>query len=450
MFNEARTSGILPMTLRQASISLIAKKDKDPLLCSSYRPISLLNVDFKILSKVLARRLESVVPEIVSPNQTGFVKGRHSYSNLRKLFNIIHSTRLECPEVVVSLDAEKAFDRVEWKYLFFTLKKFGFEESFISWIELLYSSPLAAVVSNNTRSEYFPLGRGTRQGCPLSPLLFALAIEPLAVALRLCEGFKGVLREGQELKVSLYADDLLLYMSDPTLSLPHVLDILKRFGGVSGYKLNLQKSELLPINSKAAALPSDLFPFKRVQDGFKYLGIEVTLNLTTTFKKNFIVLLNKCKQDMSRWASLPLSLSGRISLIKMIVLPKFLYLFQNIQILIKKSFFKKLDQNITPFIWGNKSCRISKTQLQRSKSSGGMAFPNFLFHYWSCNIQKIIHWVEDIPIEKKPDWVQLEISSSPSNLTSIVGLGGIIIFIPSYLADISPRYTVYDGMAHFL
>ena len=350
MFIEARTSGILPRTLRQASISLLAKKDKDPLFCSSYRPISLLKVDFKVLSKVLARRLENVV----SPNQTGFVKGRNSYSNLRKLFNIIHSTR--SPEVVISLDVEKAFDRVEWKYLFFTLKKFGFEESFISWVELLYSSPLVAVVSNNTQSKYFPLGRGTRQGCPLSPLLFALAIEPLAIVLRICKDFKGLLREGQEFKVSLYADNLLLYMSDPTSSLPHLLDILKRLVGVSGYKLNVQKSELLPINSKAAALPSDMFPFKRVQEGFRY--IEVTLNLSTTFTKNFTALLNKCKQDLYRWASLPLSLAGRISLTTMIVLPKFLYLFQNIPILIKKSFFKKLDQNIIPFIWGNKSSRI--------------------------------------------------------------------------------------------
>ena len=113
----------------------------------------------------------------------------------------------------------------------------------------------------------------------------------------------------------------------------------------------------------------------------------------------------------------------------MIVLPKFLYLFQNIPILItlhyiiKKSLFKKLDQNIIPFIWGNKWSQISKTQLQRPKSSGGMALPNFLYYYWACNIQKLIHWVEDIPIGKKADWGHLEISSSPNNLTSIVCAG---------------------------
>lgn len=419
MYSEALSTGSLPTTLRQASITLLAKKDKDPLLCTSYRPISLLNVDFKVLSKVLAKRLESVVPDVVSPDQTGFVLGRHSYSNLRKLFNIIHSVGSKCPEVVISLDAEKAFDRVEFAYLFFTLKKFGVGDGFISWIKLLYSSPLASVVSNNIQSCYFNLGRGTRQGCPLSPLLFALAIEPLAIALRLHKDFKGVKRKGQEYKVSLYADDLLLYVSDPESSLPSILDTLNGFGEISGYKVNFQKSELLPLNSAAAALPPTLFPFRMVQEHFRYLGIEVTLNLSTTFTRNFTSLLKKCKQDMMRWTSLPLSLAGRVSLIKMIILPKFLYLFQNIPILIKKSFFKTLDKSIIPFIWGNKSSRISKTMLQRSKSTGGLALPNFMFYYWACNIQKLIHWVEDTPMTDRADWVQLELASCPT-LSSLV------------------------------
>lgn len=412
MFKEALSLGTHPLTLRQASISLLAKKDKDPLICASYRPISLLNVDFKILSKVLAKRLESVIPDIISPDQTGFIQGRVSYSNLRKLFNVVHSARSTCPEVVISLDAEKAFDWVEWDYLFFTLQKFGFKEGFIAWIRLLYSSPLASVISNNTQSGYFPLGRGTRQGCPLSPLLFALAIEPLAIALRHCKDFKGIQRKDLEFKTSLYADDLLLYVSNPTSSITYILDTLNQFGKISGYKLNLQKSELLPLNSKADEIPSNLFPFKRVQNGLKYLGIEVTRSFPATFKKNFMAVLNKCKQDMNRWASLPLSVAGRVNLIKMIVLPKFLDLFQNIPILIKKTFFKTLDKTIVSFIWANKPSRISKTHLQGSKRSGGLALPNFIFYYWACNIQKLIHWFEDKPITDKADWMQLELSSS--------------------------------------
>uniref|UniRef100_A0A8D0AGR9 Reverse transcriptase domain-containing protein n=1 Tax=Sander lucioperca TaxID=283035 RepID=A0A8D0AGR9_SANLU len=106
--------------------------------------------------------------------------GRHSFHNTRRLLNIISSPSSNIPEVIISLDAEKAFDRVEWSFLFFALQKFGFNPEFISWIKLLYTSPVASVHTNGLQSAPFPLHRGTRQGCPLSPLLFAIAIEPLA------------------------------------------------------------------------------------------------------------------------------------------------------------------------------------------------------------------------------------------------------------------------------
>ena len=96
--------------------------------------------------------------------------GRHSFFNTRRLSNIIFSPPSITPEIIVTLDAEKAFDRVEWGYLFFILGKFGFDSQFISWIKLLYASPTASVHINGIRSPPFFLQRGTRQGCPLSPL----------------------------------------------------------------------------------------------------------------------------------------------------------------------------------------------------------------------------------------------------------------------------------------
>lgn len=125
---------------------------------------------------MLALRLETVLPTIISPTQNGFIKDRHSVFNLRRLFNIIyHHPTTSVQEAVISLDAEKAFDRVEWGYLFYTLEKFGFGENFITWVKLLYSAPVASVRTNNTQSAYFPLHRSTRQGCPLSPPLVRLS-----------------------------------------------------------------------------------------------------------------------------------------------------------------------------------------------------------------------------------------------------------------------------------
>ena len=169
------------------------KKGKYPVSCASYRPPSLLDVDVKILAKTLATRLEKILPIIISEEQNGFIKGRQLFFNVRTLLNVIFSGHsASTPEVVILLDAEKAFDRVEWRYLFEVLQQFGLGNRFIYWIRLLYTNPQASVHTNNSRSKYFTSSRGTRQGCPLSPLLFALAIEPLSIALRSLPHFHGI------------------------------------------------------------------------------------------------------------------------------------------------------------------------------------------------------------------------------------------------------------------
>ncbi len=280
VFEESLDLGMLPLTLRQASITLLPKDGKDPTLCNSYRPISLLNVDVKILAKILAFPLEVVLPSIISEEQTGFIKGRYSFSNIRTLFNILYSRQNSVSsEVVISLDAEKAFDRIEWVYLFRVLKEFGFGEGLISWIRLLYVDPQASVSTNSVNSEYFTLSRGTRQGCPLSPLLFAIAIEPLSIMLRTLPVFQGIIRKGIEHKLALYADDLLLYVTDPIASIPEIIHLLDDFGKFSGYKLNLQKSECLPINQSGQKLKQNDLPFHLESSKFKYLGVNVTLSL---------------------------------------------------------------------------------------------------------------------------------------------------------------------------
>lgn len=155
--------------------------------------------------------------KIINPDQTGFIKNRHSFHNIRWLLNIIYSpSSADTPKVIILMDAEKAFDQVEWSYLFYTLRRFGFGCSFIFWIKLLYASPLPHLRTNNDHSEYFHLGRGTRQRCPRSPL-FAVAVEPLAAGLR-SSLMQGITRGGLDRNVSLYADDLLLFHSDPETS----------------------------------------------------------------------------------------------------------------------------------------------------------------------------------------------------------------------------------------
>lgn len=216
---------------------------------------------------------------------------------------------------------------MEWDYLFFVLGKFGFGETFISWVRLLYASPQAMVRTNFTNSDYFRLYRSTRQGCPLSPLLFAIVMEPLSRSLQSHPSIHGIVRYGVEQKVALYADDLLLLLSDLSQSVPAALSVLEKFSKFSGYKLNLSKSEMLVVNgqldSNSTLLPS--LPFKVVDSGFTYLGVYVTKKLSDLYGRNFLSLLSKIKQDLERWALLNLSIPARINTIKMNVLPRFLY-----------------------------------------------------------------------------------------------------------------------------
>lgn len=173
MYSESYINGYLPTSMREASIILLPKPGKPNNKCENMHPISLRNTDTKIVSKILAKRLENVL---------GFIKGRQGFHNVRQFLNILHNQKREKDTALLSLDAEKAFDMAEWPYLFDIVARFGFGEHFCNWIKLLHFNPTAKVQTNEMMSEPFSITRGCSQGSPLSPFLFILAIEPLAIA----------------------------------------------------------------------------------------------------------------------------------------------------------------------------------------------------------------------------------------------------------------------------
>lgn len=230
--------------MREALIILLLKPRKDPLKCDSYCPISLINVDVKILAKVLATRLNTVVATLVNSDQGGFIPGRSTRMNIRSLFHNIQYQH-DCSPIhaIVSLDTCKAFDSVEWPYLFQVLQLYGFGPRVITWIKFLYTSPVARIRVNSCVTDSFLISRGTRQGGPLSPLLFALAMEPPAV--RICSSplIKGLPIATIEEQVSMYADDTLVYLADTHESL-HAL--LTSPNNPLWFNLNLQELYSLP------------------------------------------------------------------------------------------------------------------------------------------------------------------------------------------------------------
>uniref|UniRef100_A0A669EVM6 Reverse transcriptase domain-containing protein n=1 Tax=Oreochromis niloticus TaxID=8128 RepID=A0A669EVM6_ORENI len=400
---EIKEKGRLPSNMNSANINLLLKPGKDPVYPSSYRPISLINVDLKIICKALSKRLEKITPLLIHPDQTGFIKGRHSSTNTRRLLNLIdysYSKNLET--TIFSLDAEKAFDRVNWKFLFTTLNKFGVGSSFISWLKILYNSPTACVRTNDQTSSSFCLLRGTRQGCPLSPSLFAIFIEPLAAAIRQNSVIKGIKCKNMEHKISLYADDVLLFLQNSQTNISGVIELINSFARISDYSINWSKSTVLPINCSfhnSSSTP--------LQSGnIKYLGINVSPKLADLTKLNHIPLLKKVQGDLARWKCLPISLMGRVAAIKMMVLPKINYLFSMIPTKPPQDWFRSLDSYMSKFLWKNKPPRISLKTLQKTKDKGGLELPNFQHYFLANRLQFISGWQKHTLLDEP--WLDVE------------------------------------------
>lgn len=395
-YHNAHRLGTLPESFYDASIVVLLKPDKHPEDCGSYRPISLLNVDYKILAKILASRLGRVILDLVHLDQTGFMPGKSTSDNIRRA-QVVAQIGSKGREnwALASLDAAKAFDSVEWDYLFQVLREFGFGEGFVKWISILYKSPRAAVLVNGGLSSPFRLHRGTRQGCPISPLLFALAIEPLAIALRSDSAYTGIKIGSREDRVALYADDMLLFLSNPRLALPRAIDLIDTFGSFSGLCINWSKSSLMPLSPVCDLGPDDHFCRLPISPHFKYLGVYIANDYRNSVPMNITPLLDHIKTKFKVWSSLPLSIAGRINLIKMVVLPKCLYALQHSPVLVPRKFFHSIESLMSNFIWGRSRAKLRVASLQRPKDLAGVALPDLFLYYIAGQFRIIRSWFLD-------------------------------------------------------
>jgi len=236
---------------------------------------------------------------------------------------------------MLSVEASQAFDRTEWQYLFHLLPRYGLGETFLKWITLLYTNPTAQILTNSTISKPFSLQRSTR-----SPLRFILAIEPLAIAVRTHQNISGIRIRGVDHHLALYADYIIFFLTNLRDSIPNLITLIENFGEFSGHRINKSKSVLLFLNEEERLNPKIDTPFATTQDGFKYLGVMITPKLDDIVPTNYDPLVDKVKETLDRWSNLPISMIGRINLIKMSVLPKFIYLFQAIPLPLPSNFHK--------------------------------------------------------------------------------------------------------------
>ena len=226
------------------------KKEKDQI--KNYRPITLLNTDYKLLTKALSNQLAQHIHSLVHPDQAGFIPRRSILDPIRLNQSLCaYADYMEENGTIVALDQEKAYDKIDHHYLLETLRKFNLPTPFIDTINSLYKTASTAVLINGVVSSPFNVTRGVRQGDPLSCLLFNLAIEPLACLLRTSPDLDGFEIPGlkEKLIISLYADDTTVYLSESD-SYTTLQKILSRWCIASGAKFNLEKTEIIPIGTE--------------------------------------------------------------------------------------------------------------------------------------------------------------------------------------------------------
>ena len=167
--NYAYEIGQLSVTQRRRIIKLISKKDAEPFFIKNWRPLTLLNCDYKIAAKSIANRLKPSLPNLINYDQTGFIKGRFIGENIRLIDSIIcYAKEKNIPGLLLLLDFEKAFDTIEWSFISKTFQQFGFGSSMLKWLNLFYCRPESCALNNGWASNFFEIQRGVRQGCPLS------------------------------------------------------------------------------------------------------------------------------------------------------------------------------------------------------------------------------------------------------------------------------------------
>lgn len=404
MIQSSIERGELSRDVNTALISLLLKKDKDPCDCSSYRPLSLLNSDLKIFAKLLAQRLEAFMPSLINHDQTGFIKTRMASDNVRRLLHIVEAAEsYDTPMSLLSLDAMKAFDRLEWPFLWSVLEVMGFGQSFIGMIRVLYSNPSARVLTGRTFSSLFPVSRSSRQGCPLSPSLFVLSLEPLAQAIRQSQSISPISLHNTRHHLSLFADDIMVFLENPPQSIPNLLSICENYGKMSGFKINWSKSALLHLN-EAALNTNTSFGIPTVRQ-FKYLGIEIFPSLNKIVKNNYLEAQNNVFKDMEKWVLLPMSIQARVSIVKMNILPRINFVSSMLPLSPPTDYWTKLHSAVSKFIWKGKRPRLKMSTLQRKKDNGGLAVPDFKLYFWSFVLRPLLTWFNP---DITTSWLALE------------------------------------------
>ena len=376
--NEGFRKGELSTTQKEGIIICIPKGDKPKEFIKNWRPISLLNVVYKIGSTCIANRLKNVLPSLINEDQTGFMKNRYIGDNIRLVYDLINYLQAKNkPGLLICLDFEKAFDSLSWKFMFRVLKAFGCGPGFCRWIETFYNNIKSTVLVNGSPTSWFQVHRGCRQGDPISPYLFIMCVEILAIMIRENKNIKGIVIGNSENKIVQYADDTELTLEGDEPSFINAIDTIQIYGRVSGLKLNADKSCAIWLgskkNSKTVYMPH--LHMKWNPSKFKTLGIWLTSSLDECIKINYEEKFGEIQALFKIWLKRQLTPVGRVAILKSLILSKLIYLW----ILLPNppiGMTNEIQASIFRFVWNNKNDRIGRKASIKNVVQGGIGIPD--------------------------------------------------------------------------
>ena len=353
--NYSYECGELSNTQKQAIITLIEKKGKDKRNICSWRPISLINVDAKIGSKVIATRLQKVVGEIIHFNQNAYVKGRTILDAVRTIDDILEYTeRKNISGLLVAIDFQKAFDSIKRNFMVQALSAFNFGPSLIHWIQTFYKNITSTVMNNGYTTTPFQVLRGVRQGDPLSPYLFIISLEILAINIRRNKEIQGIVVDNEAIKLVVFADDLTSFLRDGA-SLNALLGTIECFTTYSGLRINYDKTEVMLLGNQKlnpAMLAIRSGKDITIKTAVKILGVYFTYNQFLWKKLNFEETLKSISEKLRFWNWRNLTILGRIQIVKTFAVPILMY--RAGLVCLHKDIIMEANKILFNFIWKGK------------------------------------------------------------------------------------------------
>jgi ribonuclease HI/exonuclease III len=366
VFNDIELQGVASGTQFSEGWMCPTYKKNERSEIANYRPITILNADYKLFTKALTRKVTKVASKLINLDQAGFMPNRKitDHTELVKLI-ADYAEAYEINGVIVALDQEKAYDKVAHDYLYQCLRQFGFPDHFINIVKSIYSKAETRVMINGHLSAPFQVRRGVRQGDPMSCLLFNFAIEPLATSLRK-SALKGIEIPNcvDNLLVKLFADDTTAFLSedDDFYTLKEVLD---KWCIASKAKFNIAKTEILPIGkpdfreqviehrvTRVGQLPiPENIPIVQEGDCMRILGSWVGNEMD--IEKPWKNVLKKIESSLENWERCHPTMEERRHIVNAVqgAMTQYLMTVQDIP----ETTLEELDRNIRRFVWGDKT-----------------------------------------------------------------------------------------------